>query len=338
MRIYVLIVMVMLLFCGPSYAQQGDGGRWQICRLDSIYEQAWDTTAGIWVPLTLIHRTHDADRYLIRSEVQRWDGSAWPAASQVDSFSYDVDGNFVNDVTRIWNGTVWTTYQATYSYDAAAHRTGMVYQSWNGTGWDNLQQNTYSYDANGYLTGQETQVWSASQWISNIRYTYTNNANGLPTLLLIEVYSSGQWTNYSRYTYSYDGSGYETSVAIDRWDGTQFQNQYRETFANNASGFHNEMLTEWYTGSGWRNHKKSTYYHECTAAGIREVEATALSVYPNPFTDHLDVSERSPYRLYDMLGQEVYRSAGAVGLSSLPAGQYTLLTGTGAVRVTKINK
>jgi hypothetical protein len=60
-----------------------------------------------------------------------------------------------------------------------------------------------------------------------------------------------------------------------------------------------------------------------------------FSVYPNPFVDVLYITGDKPYKLYNMLGQEVYNTAGKGSLANLPKGIYVLKSELGTVKVTK---
>lgn len=336
MRTKIALSATLMILASAAFAQQGDGGQWNICRLDSIYQFTWDTIAQNWTPQSKIIRTHNNDRYLTNSNVQPWNGSEYGNVSQKDTFSYDSNSNFVNDITQIWNGSDWLIYQAIYSYNANNQRTSMLYQRLNGSVWEDLQQNSYSYDGNGYLTTQITQTWVTSQWQNSVKYTYINNSNGKPNNLLIQTWSNTQWVNYRQYLYSYDSNGYEIGVSIKTWDGSQFINEYEETFTNNTNGFHDEMrMTRW-NGSNWVNYRKVDYYHYCTnASGIEEHSLEkSIFVYPNPFTDKLIIEPNIPYQMFDMVGREVDKNK----LSTLPIGTYVLKTKFGAIRVIKAGK
>lgn len=336
MRVKIAYTITVMFLASVIFAQQGDGGQWNTCRLDSIYQFTWDTISQNWAPQSKIVRTHNINRYLINSDIQPWNGSAYDTANQKDTFSYDANGNFVNDITKIWNGTSWLTYQAVYNYNASSQRTGMRYQRLNGSVWEDLQQNSFTYDGNGYLTSQVTQTWAASQWLNSVRYTYANNSNGKPNTLLIETWNSAQWVNYRQYSYSYDGSGYETGVSMKTWDGSQFSNEYEETFTNNNNGFHDAMLMTRWDGSNWINYRKVDYYHYCTNVSSIEPDLTGnrVSVYPNPFIDKLNLEPHISYQLFDLMGKELNQNA----LSGLPAGTYVLKTKYGSTRLIKADK
>lgn len=333
MKTKMLLIAVLLLSAGSIFAQQGDGGQWNICRLDSIYNYMWDTTAQDWIPKSKILRTYDDDHYLTNANVQMWNGFEYGNVSQKDTFSYDTNGNFINDITQIWNGTDWLMYQAIYGYNTNNQRISMLYQRLNGSVWEDLQQSSYTYDGNGYLETQVTQTWIASQWQNSVRYTYTNNTNGNPTNLLVETWSNSQWVNYRQYTYSYDVNGYNVSQTIESWDGAQFVSEYVYTFTNNNNGFHEESIMQQWSGTSWNNYSKQVNYHYCTnALGIENhLLQKSLSVYPNPFIDKLTIEPNISYLLFDLFGREVDKN----NLLTLPVGTYILKTKFGVTRVIK---
>lgn len=326
-------ILTLLFYSTVAVAQQGDGGRWSVCRLDSIYDYSWDTISQGWIPQSKILRAYDVNRYLTNANVQKWNGSDYDMASQKDTFSYDANGNFVKDVTQIRNGSAWLTFQALYTYNGNNQKTGMLYQKWNGSAWDDLQQSTYTYDGSGYLIGQTTQAWNGTQWQNTTKYNYTNNANGKPASLIVQTWSAAQWVNYRQYTYTYDANDYETNESIRAWDGSQFTDLYQDVFTNNSSGFHDEMLMTQWANSSWRNYRKTDYYHYClNNTGIADdITTPTVIAYPNPFVDKLTVAHDQTYELYDLLGKQVDESK----LRALPSGTYILKTRQGVTRVMK---
>lgn len=72
--------------------------------------------------------------------------------------------------------------------------------------------------------------------------------------------------------------------------------------------------------------------------GINEIENDNISAYPNPFTDKLAITPNTAYKLFDLVGREVYNSENKTNLSQLPVGTYILKTANGSTRVTKINE
>ncbi len=312
MKTRITFITTLLLLASGVFAQQGDGGQWNVCRLDSIYNYTWDSTTQSWTPQSKILRTYSADRYLTNANVQYWNGSEYGEVSQKDTFSYDANGNFVNDITQIWNGSDWLTIQTILSYNANNHRISALSQNLNGSVWEDEQQASYSYDANGYLIGQVTQTWNASQWQNSVKYTYTNNANGKPTNLLIQMWSNSQWVNYRQYTYTYDANNYGTiSSAIKRWNDTEWLDDYYSTFTNNENGFPTEILTQRWNGSEYVNSGKQINYHYCTGtSGIETLLEKNVSVYPSPsngnFTITSDISHSGTIEVYSITGAKVF--------------------------------
>ncbi len=69
-------------------------------------------------------------------------------------------------------------------------------------------------------------------------------------------------------------------------------------------------------------------------SGIIETEKISLFVYPNPFTNVLNIVPNIQYQLFDLLGKEVDKN----NLSKIPAGTYFLRTDKSTIRVIKIEK
>lgn len=69
-------------------------------------------------------------------------------------------------------------------------------------------------------------------------------------------------------------------------------------------------------------------------SGIGNISKDKVSVYPNPFTNKLNVEPNVPYELFDMLGRQVDKD----NLVELPLGTYIIKTAVGSTRITKIEK
>lgn len=328
----ITLIATLLLCASGTFAQQGDGGQWNLCRLDSIYQFTWDTIAQNWTPQSKIIRTHNNDRYLTNSNVQPWNGSEYGNVSQKDTFSYDANSNFVNDIMQIWNGSDWLIYQAIYSYNANNQRTSMLYQRLNGAVWEDLQQNFYSYDGNGYLTTQITQTWNGSQWQNASKGTYTNNANGKPVNLLYQSWNGTDWVNSTQFVWTYDANGFLSVRIMQMWNSTQWADYYKEVHTNNSYGFNTEIIKQMWNGTEYVNNGKEVHYHTCTGtSGIENLSEKIVSVYPNPFTDKLTIEPNISYQLFDLIGREMDKTS----LPVLPVGTYILKTEFGAIRVVK---
>lgn len=69
--------------------------------------------------------------------------------------------------------------------------------------------------------------------------------------------------------------------------------------------------------------------------GVNNIENFKFSVYPNPFADKLNVEPNVPYKLFDLVGREVYDSESKANLSQLSMGTYIFQSGNTYVKVLK---
>lgn len=83
----------------------------------------------------------------------------------------------------------------------------------------------------------------------------------------------------------------------------------------------------------------SNIYQYTSLTGVEEYLKEKISIFPNPFMDKLNVVPNIAYRLYNIIGQEVYRSESKTSVSQLPKGTYILKTETGVTtRVVKVEQ
>lgn len=145
----------------------------------------------------------------------------------------------------------------------------------------------------------------------------------------------------SGFTFTRSGSEYSFSpevnnYAVYRWnfgDGSAINNDVMPTHDyQTSSGLEINASLEVETINGCQ--EDSTQTIELPEfAGINELKAIGISVYPNPTTDRLNVENQSgksfEYRLYNTAGVLIHTAtisgtAGAVDLSNLPTGAYIL--------------
>ncbi|MDR2853826.1 MAG: T9SS type A sorting domain-containing protein, partial [Prevotellaceae bacterium] len=83
-------------------------------------------------------------------------------------------------------------------------------------------------------------------------------------------------------------------------------------------------VEEYQAASGWRYFT----YGECITLGIDNVNATNITIYPNPAKNELSIQSDSPINkveIYNLAGKCVLREsnfAGSVNVSGLAAGVY----------------
>jgi hypothetical protein len=105
-----------------------------------------------------------------------WTNGAWMNGS-LDTYTYDSNGNMVNELIQYWLNGLWTNYQ----------------------------QSTFTYDANGNeLTGDNT-LWSGSSWVptdynfdlavSGSTYHFTGYRINISWMLVNTTAVSGEMSN-----------------------------------------------------------------------------------------------------------------------------------------------
>jgi hypothetical protein len=117
-----------------------------------------------------------------------------------------------------------------------------------------------------------------------------------------------------------------------RWalDGADIPDANGDTFTAQTNGVYTVTVTN---ANGCLGISGSIQF---TTVGIQQNPlAASVKVYPNPFTDRLNITGNKDYQLYNLLNQEVYNTKGKSSLSDLSPGAYILKSELGAAIVIK---
>jgi len=128
---------------------------------------------------------------------------------QKSTWAYDANGNQIEEIDLIWNGSTWVNLEKyTWTYDANNNAIGELYQTWGGSAWVNEDNYLWTYDASNNMIGELRQQWNGSAWEDFERntLTYDGSNNCLEEIWEINWYITG-WTNSVKKIHSYSPVG-----------------------------------------------------------------------------------------------------------------------------------
>ena len=306
--------------------------------------------------------------------VAKWDGTSW---TELGTGTAALNPN--SKINCLYIDSSDNIYAAGAFTDSASFIGGNVYVAkWDGTSWSELGAGVlhqdFSYntqigvivgDAGGnlYVTGRMADdsgfgyiaKWDGVSWSEVGTGIHSLKANnGIRTLLIDkdgDLCAAGSFT---------DGSSYSTgNHYVAKWDGTSWSHLGSGGFTDNiyssaisaicsddngniyaAGTFTDTTIT--LTDSFHSYHPVYVAKYTFSLAGVPETtQVSAISVYPNPATDIVNITaDNTPparYTLSDMLGREcrrgqVHSGTSQVDIRDLPPGAYVLrISNTGNV-------
>jgi len=227
----------------------------------------------------------------------------------------------------------------------------LLSESINGTTFVNSER-AYSVLSGGLIQRVTYQSWTGTGWESDTRDVYTWTGTKL-TMATWEDSSSGSWQIPSwayRDLWAYNGNGDLTSETSESRDSVgapwllDYGNQYVIVYQpSNASRIQTWVdqtynLSGGPTGSGaWDTAARYTLYYSTASSTCPGCEGDqALGIYPNPFSDHIQIkglSQGAQWRITDLNGRlfaqgdqrpEERGTALNIACQAWPAGIYML--------------
>jgi len=194
-------------------------------------------------------------------------------------------------------------------------------QEFNGTTFVNSER-AYSVLSGGLIQRVTYQYWNGVGWESDTRDVYTWTGTKL-TMATSEDSSSGSWQNPSwaiRYLWAYNGNGDLTSETTEGRDsvgapwllfyGNQYAIVYQPTNPSRIQTWVDQNYNRFGgpTGSGaWDTAARYTLYYSTASSTCPGCEGDqALGVYPNPFSDQIQIkglSQGAQWRITDLNGR-----------------------------------
>lgn len=352
--------------------------------------EEWDQVNNVWKGAFFTMYTYDGLNQLIEEKQQKWINNSWQNY-HLYSYTYN-GTEMTSRSTQSWTNNAWKNlYKYTLTY-AGGKVITETYQTWDNVnnGWKNQLKSLYSYNSSGTLSDKETKVWNnnvwnnddwttftytatdkletqlAKDWLNNAwqnlyKFDYTYNAQDKVKERIGTAWTNNAWENSSKYIYSYDANG----NLISETQALPYLNSLwkfhaRSLYSYNSFDQQTMRATETYNGSqlawliGANDSKTIYYYEEHATTGTPNLKqlAAELTVYPNPATDHVNVSikmekpEGAQLVICDMYGRIVVMANypamtqwnDQLDVSKLASGMYQCIVRTASGQKTeKIN-
>jgi len=190
-------------------------------------------------------------------------------------------------------------------------------REFNGSTFVNSER-AYSVVTGGLIQRVTYQTWIGTGWESDIRDVYTWTGTKL-TMATSEDSSSGSWQSSYRDLWAYNGNGDLTLDASESRDSVgapwllNSGNQYVIVYQPNNSSRIQTWVDQNYnrfggpSGSGaWDTAARYTLYYSTASATCPGCEGDLLGIYPNPFSDQIQInglSQEAQWRITDLNGR-----------------------------------
>lgn len=269
--------------------------------------QSWDSTYGYFY-------TYNGQGQLIEDSTYDYDFADPDTRS---TYTYDVNGNLTESIFYGWNSGSWEpSYKALFTYDGNNRITVTTAQVYDNSVWVNSFKDSLGYTGNTDIhTYQAYSAWdtTAKEWVFLSKQERTLNNNDVPVTAISSDWDtmSKQWEIFNEANYTYNSNGdIEYGALYPYINGTKS----------------NSPSTAGYF-----------YYEHYWPVSVKEtVVNSALSVYPNPASSHINIisSAAGKVTLYDMAGRAVKQAEipaahtpFSLPISGLATGNYILQVG-----------
>lgn len=222
---------------------------------DSTYTWYGDTATNVWQkPKRTIYAYNGSYQEIGFVNTDSISGS-WTNTNNCTSYSYDSNGNLLNQTFQDWNGSTWVNnYQIINTFDGSNNKLTEITQYWDSSSsvWMNGQKITYTYDNFNNKLSDLKQNWdpSSSTWYDyeyfdwNI-YTYDSNHNLITTLTKRWSNMNGAWMNYNKDSASYNLNNECTSLLTQHWNGSWYNYLKKTNFVYSSGDLMNYELHLW---------------------------------------------------------------------------------------------
>ena len=293
---------------------------------------------------------YDANHAMIEMIKQKRLGGSW-VNEQRQTKTFDASGNNTTIIYYDWYGTIWDTADGssrnTYVYDSQNHVTNAIFESWSHSiGWGNNFMEDIHYNSLQVADTVILSYWNWDQmawlyWDRFIDFTYYNP--DVVSAMTMQAYDSlGNWNTYMRSTKTfsqydsyqiiwetyngtwalmagalYTNDQYDHQIQFDSYDWTgvwTHNDGNKDLYIYDSQGHTIEDVYQVWNGQGYGNWYKKVYAGYFV--GNESTENAGISIYPNPFSNHLLIHNGNhdllDVQLYDAQGRLVLR--GQVGL------------------------
>ena len=287
----------------------------------------------------------------------------WDTTSKVEATylpNGDLESTIGYVVTSTSNGQLIKSKKNDYGFDSSGNIELLIKSDWNvnTNQWDNDTKSVRTFNLNGGITLSYKYYWDGSGWQNNHKteFTYDNQDN---LILRIDwVYRNGQWENGGKNVSLFDANSnrlistnYLWKSQYNQWDPS---NKVVATFDLNynvsdllvpnmsyGTFYHANNIvlnTVHYASTGGpadttisKNGEESYFYSTQYINSISEYNDAGVSVYPNPFTNtiNVDIENGGPimvFTVFDIQGKRVYSNRienhDDLDLSKLKSGIY----------------
>lgn len=285
---------------------------------------------GSWQNATRGTYTTDGNGYILHILGAQWNSGSWNTARQT-TYTNTEDGNINNIVGQNGDGTNWTNNnKSIWTYNENGSIATITNQMWIGGAWQNQSISHYTYNNTGKVTHVLTENWNTGTgaWQTYLQQTYTLNNAGEPSEILTQIYNTAgsTWTDYSKQSNTYT-NGLLTYYLVEIYVGSNWTNSTEVNRVFDSQDRVTREIFNLWAGNNWNTSSRITYTYG--TLGLDEFNRLSLSVYPNPASDVLHITNADTLKAasaYDVQGRAFTLAShnDAVNISALPAGVYIL--------------
>ncbi len=259
-----------------------------------------------------------------------------------EAMVYNSAGYPTEQITYDWVNNTWVPEsKILFSYTNPNNPpTTLVAQNYNNGVWTNemrLQNVTWHDFFKFEFTYYEAQVWLGGFWMNAVKNTTTYDALG-GSVEITQNWLGLAWVNSERNTNTYDSKMNFVNRKGETWQNNAWERDYESGYVltYNANDQITERITKaWDPSSNTiKEYEKEVYSNFMVLGTSKSLPQSEVKVYPNPATDHLNISlgskEKAIAVVTDLTGKVVLSQAlqpagfHCLNLTGLAKGSYLL--------------
>ena len=254
-------------------------------RISSIITQ--QKRQGEWVISRMVVTEYDENGR--QSKVTTYQNNALSVDTTLVTFTYDIDGNLIEQLNQKFRNDKWNNLDATYleyNNDKLIKRTEVF---WYADELYNDKYDTLMYDENGLLIETLRMKWYDDTFEKDHRYLNYYNTNSSLDSVIYETWVGIKWVSFTRTNYTRDEQDRIINKAGQKYRSEAWVDELNTDYAYNDNNKLDSVEVYFKMGETWSRNSKVLY--DYVTVGV--VESNLPSVkgmnFPNPFVENTTI-------------------------------------------------
>ena len=259
-----------------------------ILSADSTRSYSWYDADGVYKLSSKTYASFDSQGNLASLiTLETPDNIIWENSDR-KIYTYDTQGNCLNEIAQLWSGSVWENYKKQeFTFDSQNNMTEIKWTYWNNStsSWLNYERTVMSYEGANKINSLIEQTWNEieSSWSNEDRYSVIYTGANV-SQVISDYWSNGQsqWVHESKTVNTYNTNNQLTIVQELEWDiaNQEWNNEWKQLFNYDEIGDNTNIIDQYWDGGAWNYQFKFEYTYsafDITKATISDWDGTQFN-------------------------------------------------------------